>query len=775
MPLTIPAIDDRKYQQLLDEALARVPIHNPEWTNFNKSDPGVTLIELFAFLTESLLYRANQVPERNRRKFLQLLGVGLQPATAAQGLITFRNERGAARTLTLAGGVEVRAGPIPFRTERGLDVLPLEAAAYYKRSVAPDERTTAYYEELYASFTATDVENPDPATLKFYETTPFSPRGTEPVDLSTETIDGSLWLALMVRPVDLADPNAVERAREDIKGKTLSLGLVPAAGEQGRRVAPGEQPGAEARAVLQFQLPSLPPGGALSEVEAERNARYRVLSSVELPEQPVVVDVPLPSTVEELRLWTNLNPLEAGTRDFPPALANEEQERRIVTWLRITGVSGSQARLLWTGINTASVTQRSDVVNELLPAGTGEPDQVVKLAKTPVLPGTVRITVTSGTQSEAWEQIDDLMAAGPEVAVPDPRLPPGAPVVRNPRVKVFTVDPESGEVRFGDGLHGARPPLGATLRADYAYGVGKAGNLGPGAITSGPALPPGIQVVNPLPTWGGADAETVREGEKQIARHLQHRERLVTVRDFETLTLRTPGVSVGRVDVLPAFHPTLSPNEPGDSPGSVTVMVLPRFDPDPPKEAGPDTFTDTIACWLAPRRLVTTELFVRRPQYVPIWVSVGLDVVAGVSTAVVREAVKQALSDFLSPLPPPDVEPLAEQESLLSTPQYSAVRKGWPLRKAVVALELAAVASRVSGVSFVKQVRLGLGEGAAQEQVPMTGLQLPRLAGIVVAVGDAPTLDELRGTAPDTGTGGSGGNGGQGPVVVPVPIVPEEC
>lgn len=770
MPLSIPTIDDRKYQQLLDEALARVPIHNPEWTNFNKSDPGVTLIELFAFLTESLLYRANQIPERNRRKFLQLLGVSLQPATAAQGLVTFRNERGAPRTLTLAGGVEVRAGPVPFRTERGLDVLPIEAVAYYKRKTAPDDQTTAYYQELYASFTESTSGN-TPPQLQFYETTPFSPRGTEPVDLGTEAIDQSLWLALMVRPVDLADPNALERAREELKGKTLSLGLVPAPEAEGRRVGPGDQPGAETRAVLQFQLPSLPPNGALPDEESGRNALYRVLSTAELPDLPVVVDVPLPSTVEELRLWTNLNPLESGTRDFPPALDNDEQERRVITWLRISGAAGARVRLLWAGSNVSSVTQRTEVVNELLPSGTGEPEQVVKLAKTPVLPGTVRITVTSGSESEAWEQIDDLLAAGPEVAVPDPRLPPGTPVASNPRVKVFTVDPESGEVRFGDGLHGARPPLGATLRADYAYGVGKAGNLGPGAITTGPGLPPGIQVTNPLSTWGGADAETVRDGEKQIARFLQHRDRLVTVRDFETLTLRTPGVAVGRVDVLPAFHPALAPNEPGDSPGSVTVMVVPRYDPDPPRDAGPDTFVDTIACWLAPRRLVTTELFVRRPEYVPIWVTVGIDVVAGVAIATVREAVKQALTDFLSPLPPPDVEPLSDAESLLTTPQYSAQQKGWPLRKAVVALELAAVASRVSGVSFVKQVRLGLGTGTQQDQVAMTGLQLPRLAGISIAVGDAPGLDELRGTVPAQGTG----TGSQGPVVVPVPVVPEEC
>src|SRR5258706_11926180 len=105
MPLQIPTLDDRRYPELLDEALRRIPVHNPEWTNFNKSDPGVTLIELFAFLTENLLYRSNQIPERNRRKFLQLLGVPLQPASSAIGLVTFANERGLLQTTTLNGGL----------------------------------------------------------------------------------------------------------------------------------------------------------------------------------------------------------------------------------------------------------------------------------------------------------------------------------------------------------------------------------------------------------------------------------------------------------------------------------------------------------------------------------------------------------------------------------------------------------------------------------------------------------------------------------------------
>ncbi|MBZ4417841.1 baseplate J/gp47 family protein [Myxococcus sp. RHSTA-1-4] len=768
MPLTLPFIDDRKYQQLLDEALARIPVHNPEWTNFNKADPGVTLLELFAFLTESLLYRANQIPERNRLKFLQLLGVPLLPASSAKGLVAFRNERGGPpQTLTLTDGVEVRAGQVPFRTERGLDVLPVEAALYYKRSVAPETRVREYYQELYASFTATMPPPAAPSDLQFYETTPFSPRGTEPLDLNTQTLDRALWVALLLRPADRKLPDALKRAREELKGKVLTVGLAPAGDTGGRNLVPNGQVRPEGSAVLQFQLPKLPAEGKLPETAAERNASWRTLATAEVPAEPVVVDVPLPSSVAELELWTNMDPLEAGTRDFPPALDDEELDARVITWLRITSSAPVSVKLLWAGINAAPVSQRERVTGELLPAGTGEPDQVAKLARAPVLPGTVKLTVTVNGTSETWEEIDDLMSAGPEVAVADPRLPPGTPATGNTRVKVFRLDAEAGELRFGDGAHGARPPPGATLRVDYDHGVGRAGNVGPGTVTSGPALPPGIQVENPLPTWGGADAEGVREGERQISRFLQHRDRLVTTQDFEALTLRTPGVAVGRVEVLPAFHPALSPNEPGDAPGAVTVMAIPRFEPDPAETQGADAFLDAIACWLAPRRLVTTEIFVRRPQYKPVWVTVGLEVVAGVSQAQVREAVKAALTAFLSPLPPEGAELLEPTVSLAGAPQATVAQRGWPLRKAVVALELAAVASRVAGVALVRGVRLGLATGTAQDQVPLTGLQLPRLAGIAVAVGDPPSLDELRGTGPVA-------TGAQRPFVS-VPVVPEEC
>ena len=87
MPLTVPKLDDRNFDELVREAVVRIPVHTPEWNNFNDSDPGMTLVQLFAFMTENLLYRSNRIPENNRRKFLTLLGIGLLPKTSGRGLV----------------------------------------------------------------------------------------------------------------------------------------------------------------------------------------------------------------------------------------------------------------------------------------------------------------------------------------------------------------------------------------------------------------------------------------------------------------------------------------------------------------------------------------------------------------------------------------------------------------------------------------------------------------------------------------------------------------
>ena len=73
MPLELPNLDDKTYDDLVAEAISLIPTYAPQWTNHNPADPGITLIELFAYLTEMLMYRQNRVTEANILMFLKLL------------------------------------------------------------------------------------------------------------------------------------------------------------------------------------------------------------------------------------------------------------------------------------------------------------------------------------------------------------------------------------------------------------------------------------------------------------------------------------------------------------------------------------------------------------------------------------------------------------------------------------------------------------------------------------------------------------------------------
>jgi predicted phage baseplate assembly protein len=107
MALPVPNLDDRRFQDLVDDAKRLVQQRCPEWTDHNVSDPGVTLIETFAWMTDQVLYRLNRVPERNYLKFLELIGVRLFPPTAARVGVTFWLSGPHPETLHIRPGTQV--------------------------------------------------------------------------------------------------------------------------------------------------------------------------------------------------------------------------------------------------------------------------------------------------------------------------------------------------------------------------------------------------------------------------------------------------------------------------------------------------------------------------------------------------------------------------------------------------------------------------------------------------------------------------------------------
>ncbi|AEW99547.1 putative baseplate assembly protein [Streptantibioticus cattleyicolor] len=130
MALPSPNLDDRRFQQLVDEAKRYVQQRAPEWTDHNVSDPGVTLIETFAYLVDQLLYRLNRVPEKNYTAFLDLLGIRLFPPAAATAEVDFWLSAPQPDTVPLRAGTEVstvRTGTeeaVVFATTEDLAVVP---------------------------------------------------------------------------------------------------------------------------------------------------------------------------------------------------------------------------------------------------------------------------------------------------------------------------------------------------------------------------------------------------------------------------------------------------------------------------------------------------------------------------------------------------------------------------------------------------------------------------------------------------------------------------
>src|SRR6266581_5466929 len=90
MILRAPNLDDRTWDHLVEEAKRRIAAKCPAWTDFNPSDPGMTLVELMAWMTETVLYSLNRVPDLNYVKYLELIGVRLQPARPARTWVFFK-------------------------------------------------------------------------------------------------------------------------------------------------------------------------------------------------------------------------------------------------------------------------------------------------------------------------------------------------------------------------------------------------------------------------------------------------------------------------------------------------------------------------------------------------------------------------------------------------------------------------------------------------------------------------------------------------------------
>lgn len=269
-------------------------------------------------------------------------------------------------------------------------------------------------------------------------------------------------------------------------------------------------------------------------------------------------------------------------------------------------------------VGTVTATQGLTITDEIVGASTGSLYQRFALFRSPVVDGSVQVTVVETDTALQWAYYDHLIDAGPN----DPAY-------------TTTVD-EGGItwVEFGDDVNGRVPVSGAQLQVTYRVADGSNGNVGAGTLTqlTTPVVVDGVtqqveQVTNTTVAVNGSDPETIESIRKNAPRSLTAITRAVTVDDFAALARRVTGVGKS---IATATSPT-----------AVTVRVAPVNAPGSNASAAVKA---AVLNYLNPRKMIGTTVTIGDPSYVEIDVTADIVVLPTYRRDAVRQAVINALT-----------------------------------------------------------------------------------------------------------------------------------
>ncbi|WP_119674583.1 putative baseplate assembly protein [Deinococcus sp. RM] len=678
MPLPTVNLDDRRFDDILEEARRLIPQFCPEWTDHNPSDPGMAILEVFAWMTDLLLYRVNQVPDKLLIAFLDLIGVQLAPPRAAQAPVTFYLSAPQDAPLAIAPGTEVAT----LRTEvNEATVFSTERSGVIRPPVLTG---------LYTANTLAQVRGDADDT-----------RGVRH-DLAQLGLPGYRFPIFQPQPQP-GDALFVQ-LQDDHSDHVLALHFgVELAGGAG--VNPNHPP----------YVWEAWQGGvsrwAQCEIEYDGTQAFNVSGELILRLPTLREGTFFEGRGYWLRCRLTNEQMHAGYRVSPDLETLRVDARGV----------------------TVPARHATVVRNELLGQSDGTPGQRFTLLNGPVLhldPDRDLIEVlTPEGDSTLFTPVTDFSLSSPL----DPHFTFDT-ATREVAFGPSVLQPDGSVYRFG-----LTPAQGATIRMTrYQYGGGAVGNVPARSLSVlKSSLPYVARVTNHAPAVGGRNAQQLEDAVQRVPHLLRTRTRAVTADDYELLAAQVPGVARARC-VTPNMH---APGQtyPGQiralhvPPGQVTVAVLPEVrpgdpgvdaDPLTPGRVAPERLTLSAELRAAVqeeldlRRPVGTTLDLRAPQYV--WVSVTATVrAAHAASRPAREDVRRralhALYTYLNPYTGgPDGQ-------------------GWPFGRTLTLSELYGLLRAVPGLEVVEDVQVVLTEpGQPETREVVTGsLPMPPQALIV--------------------------------------------
>ena len=467
-------LDDRRFQDLVSEARLRIARSCPEWTEHNVSDPGITLIELFAWMTEMLIYRLNRVPDKLHVTLLELLGIQLDGPSAATTDVRFRLVEPPEEPLLIPGGETEVGTP---RTARD------ESVVFQVREdfTIPAAKPAAYVLQ----------------------------RGGQ------------------VKDIGLADGEARPQGADQ-----LAFGNPPAVGDAlhlGFDVPIH-------RLVMRVDVDCSPARGAGVSPE-DPPLRWEVSQGDNQWEEAVVLEdltggFNYGAGQVELQLppRSAVQPL-GGHRMHWLRCRIDDKTRHggaATTYTQPPEIYSITADPVGALLPSSHAAQEE---NEVLGVSDGTPGQTFPLRYSPVLkPATGETVEVQDPESgdwAAWELRPDFV-----VSTTFDRH-----YTLNPVAGEIEFGPAIRETDGGWTQYGSIPPKGAVIRfTRYRHGGGRAGNVAAEAISVLRTTLPGVDTVgNPGPANGGVDAEALEHARQRAAMEIRSRYRAVTAEDFEFL------------------------------------------------------------------------------------------------------------------------------------------------------------------------------------------------------------------------------------------------
>jgi predicted phage baseplate assembly protein len=687
-------LDDRAYKDLVEECILRIPRYCPDWTNFNPSDPGITLVELFAWLTDQMLLRFNQVPRRNYVAFLELLGIRLQPPSPAQVDVTFYLTQALAEPYHIPAGTEITTVhsigedeivfttnyPLVIGTPRIQHFFRSEIAEQKPRNLVSALNDTWSYENggwscreqtplfgdqpqpgncFYLLFDEGDLIEGNVLSLTFKgeagTTTGINPSTPPRV---WEAWNGQYWESVLIREID-------DGTRGFSFSEATRLGFSAANG---------------ADTVL--HCPQVWPSERFLAYEG-RWLRCRYIT---------------PSD------W------QPGYRYTP----------------RITGIA---ARSLG---GSVVASHSFTVLDELLGTSTGKPGQNFLLRERPVLerhPEEYIQIELPGDPPQRWREVPDFSESGSEdlhyvidslsgVVQFGPLIRESSQLQLQTQWRSKNQYTDSLEMtRLEDPLqtlnggtslrninpgellerqYGKVPPRGAEITiVAYRSGGGARGNVQAGKLCLLRASLPYVErVINHRPAQGGTDAESLSEAVIRVPHILRTRDRAITPEDFEVLAIQAGQGKIARAYCLPVSTP--------QDAGKVRLLLIPQVSPSVmileqglnPEESMQLEFElkQQIENFLADRKTLGVQVILQEAYYVRVSVQVEIAIDPQYNTprgvAEIQMQLRILLYRFLNPL-------TGGQEG-----------KGWPLGAPLYTSDVIAVCQKVTGVRHLGVVRI---------------------------------------------------------------------